>query len=306
MYQLTQLADDQHRQRLAAAEAQRPAQRALALARATRRAERAERRLRRAERAARRLRAQLQPRPPTTSDRPPAPAGGRNPQRPSGGHHEPHPLLPSRPPPGRHPGRTGHHLAGRRRRGPGRVRPARASRGRRRRDAAAPGADRHRRRHARLADRPDRRDRRGRWPPRWRCSWTGPGPPAGTSPPPAPDPPTDPAPSREAPATDTIPVQLPVACPEGAQPPRRGRPALTTQPGEGTAGAPRTPSLWIPGGPARVVHTPGRCQQQNQPAYQANHRQRPSAPGTAHDRSQTTRHTPSEANHDALTPPARN
>jgi hypothetical protein len=42
MYQLTQLAADQHRQRLAAAEAQRPAGRALALARATRRAERAE------------------------------------------------------------------------------------------------------------------------------------------------------------------------------------------------------------------------------------------------------------------------
>ena len=42
MYQLTQLAATQYRQRLAAAEAQRPAQRALALARATRRAERAE------------------------------------------------------------------------------------------------------------------------------------------------------------------------------------------------------------------------------------------------------------------------
>ncbi|HEY7145102.1 MAG TPA: hypothetical protein VH637_12730 [Streptosporangiaceae bacterium] len=41
MYQLTQVAVGQHRQRLAAAEAQRPAQRALALARATRRAERA-------------------------------------------------------------------------------------------------------------------------------------------------------------------------------------------------------------------------------------------------------------------------
>ena len=59
MYQLTQLAGDQHRQRLAAAEAQRPAQWALALARATRRAERAERRLRRAARQVRRLRAQL-------------------------------------------------------------------------------------------------------------------------------------------------------------------------------------------------------------------------------------------------------
>ena len=59
MYQLTQLAAGQHRQRLAAAEAQRPAERALALSRATRRAERAERRMRRADRQARRLRAQL-------------------------------------------------------------------------------------------------------------------------------------------------------------------------------------------------------------------------------------------------------
>ena len=59
MYQLTQLAADRHRQQLAAAEQQRPAERALALARATRRAERAERRLRRAARQARRLRAQL-------------------------------------------------------------------------------------------------------------------------------------------------------------------------------------------------------------------------------------------------------
>ena len=59
MYQLTQLGQDIHRQRLAAAEAQRPAERVLALARATRRAERAERRLRRAARHARRLRAQL-------------------------------------------------------------------------------------------------------------------------------------------------------------------------------------------------------------------------------------------------------
>ena len=59
MYQLTQLAGDIHRQRLAAAEAQRPAERVLALARATRRAERAERRLRRAERQTRRLRAML-------------------------------------------------------------------------------------------------------------------------------------------------------------------------------------------------------------------------------------------------------
>ena len=60
MYQLTQLADDRNRARLADAEAQRPAQRLLALARATRRAERAERRMRRAARQARRLRAQLQ------------------------------------------------------------------------------------------------------------------------------------------------------------------------------------------------------------------------------------------------------
>jgi hypothetical protein len=61
MYQLTQLAAGQYRQRLAAAEQQRPAGRALALARATRRAERAERRMRRAARQARRLRAQLHP-----------------------------------------------------------------------------------------------------------------------------------------------------------------------------------------------------------------------------------------------------
>jgi hypothetical protein len=60
MHQLTQLASDLHRQRLAHAEAQRPAQRLVALARATRRAEHAERRIRRAERQARRLRAQLQ------------------------------------------------------------------------------------------------------------------------------------------------------------------------------------------------------------------------------------------------------
>jgi hypothetical protein len=59
MHQLTQLAGDLHRQRLAHAEAQRPAERLLALARATRRAERAERRARRAARHARRLRAQL-------------------------------------------------------------------------------------------------------------------------------------------------------------------------------------------------------------------------------------------------------
>jgi hypothetical protein len=60
MYQLTQLAADQHRQRLAEAERQRPAGRALALARAARRTERAERRMRRAARQARRLRAQIQ------------------------------------------------------------------------------------------------------------------------------------------------------------------------------------------------------------------------------------------------------
>ena len=60
MDQLTQLAADHYRQRLADAQAHRPAQRMLALARATRRAERAERRLRRAARQARRLRAQLQ------------------------------------------------------------------------------------------------------------------------------------------------------------------------------------------------------------------------------------------------------
>jgi hypothetical protein len=56
MYQLTQLGNDLHRERLARAEAQRPAERVLALARATRRAQRA----RRAARQARRLRAQLQ------------------------------------------------------------------------------------------------------------------------------------------------------------------------------------------------------------------------------------------------------
>jgi len=60
MYQLTHLAADRRRQRLAHAEQQRPAQRLLALARATCRAERAERRMRRAERQARRLRSQLQ------------------------------------------------------------------------------------------------------------------------------------------------------------------------------------------------------------------------------------------------------
>jgi hypothetical protein len=59
MDQLTQLAADRDRQRLAYAQALQPAQRVLALARATRRAERAERRMRRAARQARRLRALL-------------------------------------------------------------------------------------------------------------------------------------------------------------------------------------------------------------------------------------------------------
>jgi len=59
MHQFTQLAAEVHRQRLAHAEKQRPAERLLALARATRRAERAERRLRRAARQAQRVRAQL-------------------------------------------------------------------------------------------------------------------------------------------------------------------------------------------------------------------------------------------------------
>ena len=58
MYQLTQLASDMYRERLERAEQQRPAQRLLALHRATRRAERAERRMRRAERQVRRLRTQ--------------------------------------------------------------------------------------------------------------------------------------------------------------------------------------------------------------------------------------------------------
>jgi hypothetical protein len=60
MDQLTRLAGDRDRERLAHAQAQCSAQRMLALARVTRRAERAERRLRRAARQARRLRAQLQ------------------------------------------------------------------------------------------------------------------------------------------------------------------------------------------------------------------------------------------------------
>jgi hypothetical protein len=59
MDQLTQLAADRQHQLLANAEAQRPAERLFALARATRRAERADRRMRRAARHARRLRAQL-------------------------------------------------------------------------------------------------------------------------------------------------------------------------------------------------------------------------------------------------------
>jgi DNA-binding PadR family transcriptional regulator len=57
VYQLTQLGHDLYRERLADADAQRPAQRALALARATCRAERAERRLRRAARQAQQLHA---------------------------------------------------------------------------------------------------------------------------------------------------------------------------------------------------------------------------------------------------------
>jgi hypothetical protein len=57
MYQLTQLANDVYRERLAHAEQQRPAERVIALRRATRRAERAGQRMRRAERQVRRLRA---------------------------------------------------------------------------------------------------------------------------------------------------------------------------------------------------------------------------------------------------------
>jgi hypothetical protein len=60
MDQLTQLAADHQHHLLSNAQAQRPAERLLAMARATRRAERAERRMRRAARQARRLRAQLQ------------------------------------------------------------------------------------------------------------------------------------------------------------------------------------------------------------------------------------------------------
>jgi hypothetical protein len=58
MHQLTQLGHDHHRQLLADAGQQRPAERLLALAQAARRTERAGRRMRRAERHARRLRAQ--------------------------------------------------------------------------------------------------------------------------------------------------------------------------------------------------------------------------------------------------------
>jgi hypothetical protein len=60
MYQLTQLAADRHRQRLAAAETQRPPTARARWPGPTRRAERAERLLRRAARQARQLRAQLQ------------------------------------------------------------------------------------------------------------------------------------------------------------------------------------------------------------------------------------------------------
>jgi hypothetical protein len=60
MHQLTQLADDLYRQRLAHAAQQRPAQHLHALLRANRRAKSAERRMRRAMRQARRLRNQLE------------------------------------------------------------------------------------------------------------------------------------------------------------------------------------------------------------------------------------------------------
>jgi hypothetical protein len=60
MYQLTQLASDLHRQRLAAAEQQHPAQQLLALARTARRAERARRQVRHPLRHAWRLRARPQ------------------------------------------------------------------------------------------------------------------------------------------------------------------------------------------------------------------------------------------------------
>ena len=58
MYQITRLAGDMYRERLAHAEQQRPALRLDALRRATRRAERAERRMLRADRQVRRLRTQ--------------------------------------------------------------------------------------------------------------------------------------------------------------------------------------------------------------------------------------------------------
>jgi len=82
MDQLTQLADDAHRQRLAHAQAQRPAQRLLALARATRRAERAERRA-----------------PPC---RPPGPAAAR----PAPGPDRQRPVITRRPPPNPAPATT--------------------------------------------------------------------------------------------------------------------------------------------------------------------------------------------------------
>src|SRR5580693_6953215 len=159
MHQLTQLAADRHLCRLAHAEAQRPAQRQLTLARTTRRAERAVRPARPSGCAPR----------PTINDR--CHNQQTQPQQPPEGHNEPHPPIPARPPPGRHPGRTGRRPAGRR---PGRVRPARTPRGWRRRDATAPRAGRHCWRHARLADRPHRRGRRRRG--RRRGSVLGPGP----------------------------------------------------------------------------------------------------------------------------------
>jgi hypothetical protein len=70
MHQLTQLASEVHHQRLAHADQQRPAERLLALSRATRRAERAERRMRRAARQTQRLRASSRPRSHTRRDHP--------------------------------------------------------------------------------------------------------------------------------------------------------------------------------------------------------------------------------------------
>jgi hypothetical protein len=58
MYQLTRLGYDMYQERLVRAAQQRPAERQLALQRATRRADRAGRRMRRAERQVRRLRTQ--------------------------------------------------------------------------------------------------------------------------------------------------------------------------------------------------------------------------------------------------------